>query len=304
MNLKEPLYVYAIYENKSISKAARELNITQPALSKFLINLEKTTGSPLFDKSNNNYVPTFLGKQYIKYAKEILETQRLWQKEKSQIINSNKGALIISIPIIRSSVLLTQIIPNFLQKYPFVKVQVKEVTASLNVDFFELGQFDLAIYNPTKFVDTYNYELLYSEEIVAIGDINNKILNNTIEKNEIKLNLSKLKNTSLIMQPTNLSTGKRVSKLLKEKNIIPNIQMETRNPDLAIASVVNSNIITFAPKSYAKEYAKVYPIKYIGIGEYTKLYCIYKNGKYLPSYTRYFIDKMKEYYKDISHCNS
>lgn len=299
MNLKEPLYVYAIYENKSISKAARELNITQPALSKFLINLEKTTGSPLFDKSNNNYVPTFLGKKYIKYAKEILETQRLWQKEKSQIINSNKGELIISIPIIRSSVLLTRIIPNFLQQYPYVKVQVKEVTASLNVDFFELEQFDLAIYNPTKFVDTYSYELLYTEEIVAIGDINNEILATDVDGNDMKFNFSYLKDVPLIMQPKNLSTGKRVTRLLKENKITPKIQMETRNPDLAISSVVNSDIITFAPRSYAKEFAKVYPIRYVGIGEYTKLFCIYKNGKYLPVYTRYFIDKIKEYYKNI-----
>lgn len=46
-------YVYAVYEEKSFSKAAQKLYITQPALSTAIKKVEKKIGSPIFDRSTS-----------------------------------------------------------------------------------------------------------------------------------------------------------------------------------------------------------------------------------------------------------
>ena len=46
-------YVYAVYEEKSFSKAAQKLYITQPALSTAIKKVEKKIGTPIFDRSTS-----------------------------------------------------------------------------------------------------------------------------------------------------------------------------------------------------------------------------------------------------------
>lgn len=48
MNTRELEYILAIAKEKSISKAAEKLYVTQPALSLFLTRLESQLGTPLF----------------------------------------------------------------------------------------------------------------------------------------------------------------------------------------------------------------------------------------------------------------
>ena len=46
-------YIYAVYEEKSFSKAAQKLYITQPALSTAIKKVEKKIGTPIFDRSTS-----------------------------------------------------------------------------------------------------------------------------------------------------------------------------------------------------------------------------------------------------------
>ncbi len=300
MNLKEPLYIYSIYKYKSITKAAKELCITQPALSKFLINLESRIGIQIFDKSNNNYIPTYYGDVYIKYAKRILEINKLWEEEESDILHSGKGEFSISIPIFRSSVLLTKILPEYMKEFPNVTVLVQEETYKLNYNSLDFEQFDIVLYNPVKFIDTYNYEFLYKEDTVAVGSISNKIIHSAIENNLKVIDFSKFINTTFILPSEFVTTGVKLKNLFIKYGLEPKVKMRTRSSELAISCVVDTNYITFCPRSYAVEYSKKYPIIYYGIGEYTELYCVYKIGKLITPYMRKFIDNIKKYYASIN----
>jgi len=58
MNIKDYEYVYEIARQKSVSKAAEKLYITQSALTKYLQRLENELSTPLFFRSGNRFVPT------------------------------------------------------------------------------------------------------------------------------------------------------------------------------------------------------------------------------------------------------
>ena len=61
MDFRELNYVLAIEKYQNITKAADSLYVSQPTLSKFLMNLENTLGQKLFRKLGNKYILTYAG---------------------------------------------------------------------------------------------------------------------------------------------------------------------------------------------------------------------------------------------------
>ncbi|WZL73408.1 LysR family transcriptional regulator [Clostridiaceae bacterium 35-E11] len=73
--LKDMEYVYTVYLEKSFSKAAEKLFISQPALSATIKKLESKIKVPIFDRSTNPIQLTPAGKYYIKSIEKIMEIQ-------------------------------------------------------------------------------------------------------------------------------------------------------------------------------------------------------------------------------------
>ena len=70
--LNEMKYVYAVYQEKSFSKAARKLQVSQPALSKMVRKVEKDIGVIIFDRSTIPVTVTREGAFYIKSIEDIM----------------------------------------------------------------------------------------------------------------------------------------------------------------------------------------------------------------------------------------
>ena len=57
MNFKEMEYILAVEQEKNLTKAARKIGISQPAMSKCLRNIETELGVSLFEKISGEYIP-------------------------------------------------------------------------------------------------------------------------------------------------------------------------------------------------------------------------------------------------------
>ena len=75
--LKDIEYIYAVYKERSFSKAARRLFIAQPSLSAAVKRVEQELGLPLFNRSTSPVSLTEAGEYYIKSAEKIMEIERL-----------------------------------------------------------------------------------------------------------------------------------------------------------------------------------------------------------------------------------
>lgn len=62
MNYHELKYILCIAKYQNLTKAAQELYISQPTLTKHLQKLEREMGTKLFSRSGNSYTPTFAGR--------------------------------------------------------------------------------------------------------------------------------------------------------------------------------------------------------------------------------------------------
>lgn len=69
-------YVAAVAQYDSITAAAESLYISQPALSRFISNLEKRIGVTLFQRVGNRFLLTYEGERFLYHAKRIMEIEQ------------------------------------------------------------------------------------------------------------------------------------------------------------------------------------------------------------------------------------
>lgn len=69
-------YVYEVYKEKSFSKAAASLFISQPSLSANVRRVENRIGYPIFDRSTKPLSLTECGRQYIQCVERIMNIER------------------------------------------------------------------------------------------------------------------------------------------------------------------------------------------------------------------------------------
>lgn len=91
MNYSELHYILCIAKHQNLTRAAQELYISQPTLTKHLQKLEREMGAKLFSRNGNTYVPTYTGRKYMEYARKILQVKQDWEKELKDLTEITKG---------------------------------------------------------------------------------------------------------------------------------------------------------------------------------------------------------------------
>ena len=142
MNYSELHYILCIAKHQNLTRAAQELYISQPTLTKHLQKLEREMGAKLFSRNGNTYVPTYTGRKYMEYARKILQVKQDWEKELKDLTENNEGELNIAVPLMRSSCMIPQIMEEFSKKYPNVNVSIWEEAYSVQEKLLLNDQLD------------------------------------------------------------------------------------------------------------------------------------------------------------------
>lgn len=124
MELRQFKYVNMVAQCGSITKAARKLFISQPALSSYINKLEEDLGVKLFDRSATPLICTYAGEQYLKRARTILMQMDDMDREFRDIATNSQGRLRLGFPGKRLIYMLPLILPPFKEKYPGIDVEV------------------------------------------------------------------------------------------------------------------------------------------------------------------------------------
>lgn len=86
-------YIYAIYQEKSFSKAAKKLYVSQPWLSATVKKVEQQLQIPLFDRSTNPISLTDAGRYYIEQIERIMAIEEEMQRHFNEMRSVNNVEL-------------------------------------------------------------------------------------------------------------------------------------------------------------------------------------------------------------------
>ena len=136
MNTDHLKYFVLVADSLIITSTAKELFMTQQALSTHINNLEERLGIKLFERSPNLSL-TYAGKRVYTLSRQILDIRDQIGKEIEDIKGEDKGEIRIGISRTRGRVVLPDVIPKFSKLYPKVDIKLTEGnTSELEKDIF------------------------------------------------------------------------------------------------------------------------------------------------------------------------
>lgn len=159
-------YVYEVYREKSFSKAAQNLYISQPSLSARIKKIEDRIGFPLFDRSTSPLQVTEVGEVYIEAAEEIYRIEQRVENYINNLTTLKTGHLFIGASNLFAAYILTPLITQFKQKYPEVRIHVTEGNTTQLESMLGNNLLDFVIDNYQYDSALYNKELYCRENIL------------------------------------------------------------------------------------------------------------------------------------------
>lgn len=151
---------YQVAENGSISKAARALFVSQPAVTKSIKLLEKELGVHLFIRTSKGVELTREGSMLYGYVKEAFDQLEQGEKRVRQLMDKEAGSVRIGISNILCKYYFLPYLEMFHEKYPKIKIQIVNRTSPETMLLLESGKIDFAIISEVRSDKQYQYHHL------------------------------------------------------------------------------------------------------------------------------------------------
>lgn len=303
MLLKELRYVLAIHTYGTMAKASQHLFISQPALSKYIQNLEDTLNVELFHRNNGRLTLTFAGEKYVSAATKMLEIFEHLESEIADVQNAAKGRIRLGVSTFRGPYLLPKVIARFNRLYPQIDLSVSEDNASTLEQMLSRGELDIAILNIPLSMPNLDYTPILEEEILLAVPPEHPCVDKAVVKEGFKypwIDLKYFENDSYILLKPHFKTRQITNAILNTINFAPKSIIETGNINTAYRLSANGYGVSFIPETYVHNTSSDVLAKVFSFGNpQTKitLAVVYKKDAYMSRACQIFMEMVEEFYK-------
>ena len=272
-----------VYETQNISRAAELLYISQPAVSHNIKELEKQLGIQLFYKKANGMSTTSEAEILYKYISSAFNS--IWKGELtiSDMAGLKTGVVKIGAPANISVLYLSDIVSEFRQKYPNIKIEIVSKPMTELVGMLQTQNIDILLDSQpistdkskteVKFLKSFSHcfittDKYYTDKLVGVETINNlPLIVSSQSAEEIKL----LKNaiSDIKINPVIESwTTEAMIKFVKQGNGIGYTQEDYVKEELEAGTLKKFNLSFTPPKldiycGYFQETLAYAPKKFI-----------------------------------------
>ncbi|MEM1262773.1 MAG: LysR substrate-binding domain-containing protein [Pseudomonadota bacterium] len=170
LKLKQLRLLVAVAEFGSIQHAARELQMSQPAATKLIQDLELDFEAQLFQRTNRGVVPTHHGEALIRHGKLILSQVSNAAQELDDISEGSSGRVVIGTLLAAAPILLPSAIRTVMSERPNVTIKVVEGTNNALMPSLYSGELDMIVGRLPAFRARAKLlqETLFEEKVVAV----------------------------------------------------------------------------------------------------------------------------------------
>ncbi len=248
MNINFELYkvFYAVANAGNITKASKELYISQPAISKSIKNLEDSLGGQLFIRTKRGVVLTEEGKEFYNYIKQAMEYIYSAENKFTELVNLDVGTIKIGISTSLTKEFLLQYLKVFHNLYPKIDIQIITNLTSELILKLRNGLLDIVILNLPSIEYGKDIEIIKCKDIQDCFVVNNNYLNLTNKKIDIK----ELTDYPLILQIKGSNTRSFIDDFALKNNVILKPNFELASSTLVVDLAKIGFGIGYATKDY------------------------------------------------------
>lgn len=305
-------YVYEVYKERSFTKAAQNLYISQPSLSARIKKIEEIIGEPLFDRSTTPLQLTEVGKVYIEAAEEITQIEQRVENYINDLAGLKTGNLAVGASTLFAAYVVPSLITQFNQKFPDVHIQLIEGNTAELEEMLGRNALDFVIDNYHYDSILYNKELYCEENILlavpkhfavneelgmyqlSYKNIKNK---NYLSRKYPAVPLGRFADIPFIMLTQGNDTRTRGDRLCRNVGFKPNIVLEFNQQStayMASSTQLGATFISDILVSQLPAFENLVYYKLDGEEAKRKVFFYYKTHKYKTRVMEEFIRMMHE----------
>lgn len=266
LKIKHLKMLVELADQSSVAQAAKNLHVTQPAVSKMLAEMEVGLDLELFERVGRGIKPTAFGELMIRYAREILLNLVKANEEILSLTSGTKGHIRIGILAGLATQTILTAVKNMKAHWPNITIAIREGKHAQNMHDLAMGHLDLLIgrvyINPE--CEDFEVEIMYEEPLVLVVAKQHPL----VHKHPLEWN--DLENLPWIMPGEDSPTHQRLLQLLAQHNIKKPkniIECVARNITIPLLSMPPH--IGMLPLSDARQYAQqgIFEILPLSLGE-------------------------------------
>ncbi len=292
MNLKHAQYVLAVLRAGSMTEAAKQLYISQPSLSQTIRQAEEQLGTPIFNRDTSPMSLTYAGQMFVKAAREVMSIDTNLLNEIEEIKKESHGRMRLGFSVQRGMQLLPQVIPDFTQKYPYVRIELHEHGSDTLEQLLCEGVCDLALITTNAKRKELNYILLENEVIVLMADADTDIAKRLPDGATI--DITEAADEAFVTLRHGHSIRAIQDHLFQVNGMKPKVLLESNSLELAKLVAAGARAVMLCPYVYVAQSPQVraqvhcYPIRDLGYERH--LYLCYRKDLYFTRFMEDFLE--------------
>jgi DNA-binding transcriptional LysR family regulator len=303
LRLRDLHVFFAVAQAGAMAKAAAQLGITQPSVSKAVGDLEAALGVRLFDRSPQGVEPTIYGSALLKCGTAVFDELRLGIRNIEFLSDPTVGELRIGSSESLCAAILSPIIHQFLQQYPGVVLEVDTTHSGMFASKLRERSLDLALtqlsgpaHNDT--FEDLNLETLLDDRLIIATGMNSRWARRR------KIDLAELADEPWILAAPDTWNYKIIEEAFRSRGLaMPKVSVKTVSVHIRTSLLSTGQFIAVFPRSvlhlYGDRFAlKVLPID-LPIRPWPAVLATLKNRTVSPVVER-FIECAREVAKSIA----
>ena len=295
INEKRIQYLLTVAQEQSITTAAKKLYVSQPALSRMILDIEQELGTPLFIRDRSALRLTQAGEVYLRGCRQVLAIDRSVKREISDLISSRRGKITLAVTALTGEFLLPRILNSFESAYPDIQLELIEERTSLLAEYVKNGKADLALVRK-KDENDLSYELVMENpvylQVPSFYSKKHAGYRSGIQNPPISP--TALNGQPIILLKKGRGLREEAERLFLQYQITPGRVLETENIHLAHELVNLNKGFTFMPDFAVRDFfhddaRSVYCLME-NYSMVRPLYCCYAKHRYLTQAEHFLID--------------
>lgn len=291
MDLREMRYIIELSKTKHMTQAANNLYISQPALYKSLRKVEAELDTALFYKHGNELLPTDTGKIVIENAQNILNMASHMEDAITATKDLKQGKIHIGFTSVVGTIYLPELLVEFQQKYPGIKLHIIEEGGAKLANMTENGELDIAMVLRPVHSDALNeIPIIRDQQAVCVPFGHPWYSKDSIQ-------IEDFEEESFITFNENFSVYNQIMERFREANVQPNIAFSGADGQFIYKYAIASKKVAILPKPMIELYCNNDDIKIIPFSPTFpwELCLIFPKNSFLSSASKAFITFIQEY---------
>lgn len=248
MNILPMQYYLRVVNEKSISRAAEHLHITQQALSGHMNTLEKELGCTLFLR-RPNFQLTYAGQIFYDYASRFDRLYRSMQTQFRDIARDEQGELCIGITPMRGRYFLPHILEEYRKLHPNICIRITESTNEDLVNQLLERRIDLFIANiPEELPLITTKPFLVEEPYLYVPSV---LLSPQEQQMLRNGNFSPLDSCPFLLTEPSSKSRKLIDAFFEKHNIMPPVVLISKSTEILLEMCLAGKGACFCTKLMA-----------------------------------------------------